>query len=371
MIRRRDFLAAAAASTVAAQDRPRPLAPATLLLGAFPGVILAYDEASRKVVDKITLHGGIPRGLRLSYDKKRIYIFTTKPAIEVLDLASRKIVNHFGLDSGNRRLRGRAGFAPDPQDKLLYTIAGFAEKDVDRFKIEKPKFQVVDLAQQKITRTADLPADEAARLGRGADMRVSPDGKLLYVFTNNVLIIDTTDFKLIEKIELSKPPELWMASLNVGFRDDPSDDRGVLVGIFNSTDPVVRRSIFGIARFDLSKRTWDFSPVGPSSTAGVSNLRLTPDGKTGYAVTFQGDVGNRRTEFWVFDMPTRKVTRRVEFDGPVNFGFTLSGDGSEIYIHGTAPVVEVYDAATLKPSRSIDFGLDITSGPLVVPRNLT
>lgn len=366
MIGRREFLGLLAAPLAPAVEP----GPAMFYVGAFPGVMLAYDEATEKVIDKTPVHSGVPRGFRLSYDKKKIYINTTQGSIEIYDIATRKITSHFTLDEGNRRVRTRSGLAPDPQDKLLYTIFTVATKEIDRFKIDKAKFGVIDIASGKMLRTVDLPKEEEARLGWGGDLRVSPDGKQLYIFTNNVLIFDTTDFKLLDKIDLAKPPEPWMATLNLGFRDDPAEDRGVLVGMFNSTDPIVRRSIFGIARFDLNKRTFDFSPIGPASAAGVGNLQITPDRKTGYTVTFTGDVGNRRCEFWVFDMPTRKVNRRVEFDGPVNFGFTLSGDGKSIYLHGTAPVIEIYDAATLKPRKSIDFGLDLTTRPLVMPRGI-
>ena len=120
----------------------------------------------------------------------------------------------------------------------------------------------------------------------------------------------------------------------------------------------------------MNKRTFDFSPVGPATGNGLANLQVTPDRKTGYAVAYQGEGGNRRCEFWVFDMTTRNVTRRIEFDGPVGFGHSLSGDGKSIYVHGSAPVIEVYDAATLKPRKSIDFGIDLTTRPLVIPRGI-
>lgn len=342
-------------------------AGALLYAGALPNKILVIDEEQEKVVDEISLETGVPRGLRLSYDKKKIYVFTPeKTGIEVVDLATRKVTNHFVLDEGNRRVRTRGAYAPDPEDRLLYAIITVTVQQIDRFEVEKPKFAVIDLAQQKITRTVDLPTDEP-RLGWGANLRVSPDGKYLYAFQDNVLIFDTTDFKLAEKIELSKPLYPGMERINLNFRDDPYEERGTVIGVFNSTDPIVRRSIFGIARFDLDQRTFDFTPVGPAATRGMMGLQVTPDRKTGYAVAFQGEVGNRRTEFWVFDMETRKVTNRLEFDGPVNFRFTLSGDGKKIYLHGTAPHLEIYDAATLQKKRVIDINADMSGGLLVLP----
>jgi DNA-binding beta-propeller fold protein YncE len=368
---RRAFLSLAGASLAGAdfELKPVPAEPGLIYVGAFGSVMLVLDEATEKVVSTIPLSTGIARGLRLSHDKKRLYVFTTLSGIEVIDLKSRKVVNAFKLDSGNRRIRTRGSWAEDPNGKFLYSMSTASMKQIDRFEIEKPKFTVVDLEQKKIVRTVDLPAEEAARLGWGANLRTSPDGKFLYAFSNNVLIFDTTDFKLVEKIDLSQPPQPWMATINMNFRDDPHQEAGILTGIFSSTDPVVRRNIFGIGRFDLNKRTYDFSPVGPAS-AGVGQLQVTPDRKLGYTVVFQGDVGNRRVEFWVFDMPTRKVTRRVEFDGPVNFSFTLSGNGKLIYVHGAAPVMELYDVTTLTVRKTIDVNADLTTGLMVLPRSI-
>jgi DNA-binding beta-propeller fold protein YncE len=363
---RREFLPAAAVAAVSAQPRPGPF---LMYAGSFPGQVIVFDEALEKVVDRIPITTGIPRGLSLSYDKKKIYVSTTRTTLEVIDIVTRKVINQVKLDEGNRLARVRGGFAPDPEDKLIYTMVGWAVKQPDRFEIEKPKFAVIDLDQRKIVRTAEFPRDEP-RLGFGDNLRVSPDGKFLYVFSDSVLIFNTSDFKLAEKIELANPPFPGMINVGLGWRDDPAEDRGILTGIFNSTDPIVRRTIFGIARFDLTKRTFDFTPVGPSANAGVGGLQLAPDKKTGYTVVYQGDHGNRRVEFWVFDMTTRQVTRRVEFDGPINFRFTVSGDGRGIYVYGSSPLVEIYDASTLRPRKSLTLDVDLTSNFLVLPARI-
>ncbi len=345
----------------------RPASSHLIWLGALSKEFLLIDEATEKVIDRVPLQTGVPRGVRLSYDKKKLYVFTPmRTGIEIIDLAARKVTSSFPLSEADRNVRTR-GYAPDPQDRLLYTIFSVAVKKIDRFEIEKPKFGVIDLAEKKIVRAAELPKDEP-RLGQGAELRVTPDGKHLYAFGENVLIFDTSDFKLVEKIELSKPLYPGVATIGLGIRDEPMDDRNEVVGVFNSTDPIVRRRIFGIARFDLIKKTFDFTPLGPAA-GGMGGLQVTPDGKTGYTVAFQGEHGNRRSEFWVFDMESRNVARRLEFDGPINFNFTLSSNGRLIYIHGSAPFMEVYDAATLERRRVIDFHADKTTRLLILPRS--
>jgi hypothetical protein len=351
-----------AASSAIAQQK----AGGMLYIGAWPRVILVIDEVQDKVVDRIQLQTGTPQGLSLSYDKKKLYVSTWNNGIEVIDLATRKVINSFTLDEGERIVRMR-GFAPDPTDTLLYGTVTAAVKKIDRFEIEKPKFAVIDLAQKKVTKTFDFPAEYSSPFGFQAGYRVSPDGKLLYVFREDVLIFDLKDFKQVDKIELSKPPHPGAFPVRIGGGDDPNEEPGIVTSIFNATDQVVRRPIFGIARLDLTTRQLDFTPVGPAVT-GMTGLRLSPDRKTGYTIAFLGrsNEPTRRTEFWVFDIPSRKLIRKQEIETRSRFSFALSNDGKQLYIYGAGPTIEVYDAATFKQQRVITFDGDTTTQLLVV-----
>ncbi len=182
----------------------------------------------------------------------------------MIDVATHKVTNSLTLNEGSKKYRFSA-WAPDPEGKLIYTLYRTVEKKSDRFEVDRnTKFGVIDLAQKKIVRTGDVPKDEEqVGFGFGGGMRFSPDGKFLYVFRNAVYIFDTTDFKMVDKIDLSKPQFPGMASLGIGRVLDSIQEPGMLISVFNSQDPVVHRSIFGIARFDLNKRTFDFTPVGP------------------------------------------------------------------------------------------------------------
>src|ERR1051325_2491453 len=177
-----------------------PLAAQGLLfVGTWPKQVQVIDEAKQQVIDHIELQTGTPRSLLLSDDRKTLYVTTTDHnGIEVVDVATRKVTNSFVLDEGEKRVRFQA-WSPDPTGKLIYTVIRIAEKKIDRFEIEKQKFAVIDLAQKKIVRTADIPPEEEARGGFGS-MKISPDGKYMYLFRGNVLIFDTTDFKLTDTI---------------------------------------------------------------------------------------------------------------------------------------------------------------------------
>src|SRR5581483_10138697 len=156
--------------------------------------------------------------------------------VEVIDVASRKVLNHFVLDNGNKRFRFNGG-TPSPDGKLLYAITTEITKQIDRFEIAKPKYTVIDLEQQKIARTADLaPEDERAAGGggRGGGMQISPDGKYLYQFRDAVVIVNTSDFKVVERIPLSKPELPGMEAVSFGGQLDSIAEPGRYISVFNS-----------------------------------------------------------------------------------------------------------------------------------------
>jgi len=373
MMQRRDFLGLTAASALAAFAREasaQSAASATLIyVAALPNKLLVLDEAAQKLVGQIQLKTGVGRGLVLSSDRKKIYLNTwPRCGIEVIDRASHQAVNSFKLDEDSNIHRyWLNSFAVDSQDRFVYTIVSTRIKQVDRFDLEMPKFAVIDLAQQKIVRTVEYPKEELSAFANNGGLKLSPDGKYLYQFRDKLLIFDTTDFKLVQRIELARPAEFSdMENVTVTIGDDPHDEPGIVTAIFNSSDPMVHRQVFGIARIDLAQRSFDFTPVAPATTF-MTGLKLTPDRKTGYLVAYRDTLGNRHTEFWAFDMTTRKLTNTVEFPGPTQIRFTLSGDGKSIFIYGSAPMMDVYDTATLKLRKTLDMNADLSSTMLVVP----
>jgi DNA-binding beta-propeller fold protein YncE len=344
-------------------------AQGTLFMGAWQKQVLVVDESQQKVVDHIQLSTGTPHGIQFSRDHKTIYVFTVDHnGIEVIDAATHKVTNAFVLDEGNKFVRFNA-WTPAPDGKSLYMVTEVAEKKIDRFEIDPMRFAVVDLAQKKIVRTADFPREELQnlRLGRpGSNMHVSPDGKYLYLMRNGILVFDTATFKLVEKLDLSEP-ESGLATVGMGQEIDALQSPGELVGMFNATDPIVHRQVFGIGRFALDTRKFQFTPVGPL-TGGMMGLHVTPDGKFGYTVVTNGTGGNKRCEFWLFDLTTNKLIRKGEFEGRARFSFGVSSTGKELYVYAAGYQIEVYDAATFKLHNTIDVNADITTEMVVLPR---
>ncbi len=77
----------------------------TLYLPAYPAAVLVFDEDKAQVVDRIPLQTGTPMSIRLSPDHKKIYVTTIDHnGIEVIDVATRKVINHFVLNTRNQAI---------------------------------------------------------------------------------------------------------------------------------------------------------------------------------------------------------------------------------------------------------------------------
>ena len=342
----------------------------TLYLGMYPNWVAVFDESKGQIVDRIHLDTGLPTSLKLSLDRKTIYATTNDHnGIEVIDVATHKVVNHFVLDSATHRVRFNGGVA-DPDGKLFYTVTTEMDKRSDRYDIGNPKYTVIDLAQQKILKTVDIAkedqtANRAGGGGRGGGFDMSPDGKYLYQFRDKVVILNPSDFKVVDRIDLAKPDLPGMENIGFGGELDSIREPGQRVSLFTSADPIVHNRVFGIADFDMTTRKFKFTPIGPAPQ-GMTGLHVTPDKKMAFTVVSTGEFGNRRCEFWSFNLASDKITQTMELPCRSRFSFGMSADGKKLYIYAAGFEIDVYDAATLKHERTWDLGNDITGGGMIV-----
>lgn len=351
-------------------------AAGTLFCGAYPNLVLVIDESSGKVVDRIKLDTGLPRGLRISEDRKTIYATTNDHnGIEVLDVATHKITNKFVLDDATHRYRFNGG-TPDPQGKFIYSTTTEITKLADRFEIGKPKYTIIDIAQQKIVKTVDEPTNPDGNAegggfggggGRGGGgFEVSPDGKYLYQFGSQITVLNSSDFSVVEHIPLAKPEEPSMEGMSFGMVQDSIAVPGQHVSLFNVSDPIVHNRVFGIAHFDLNARKFSFTPIGPAP-ATMGQLRVAPDQKSAYTVVTNGTGGNKRCEFWALDLSNSKLARTGDVPCRSRYSFGLSASGKKLYIYGAGFEIEVYDAVTFKHEATWDLGNDMTGSLIVLP----
>jgi len=343
----------------------------TLYLPAYPASVLVFDEQKAQVVDRIPLATGTPMSIRLSSDHKKIYVTTNDHnGIEVIDVATRKVINHFELNTPTKQYRFARG-TPDPEGKLFYTVTTEITKFPEHYEVAKPKYTIIDLEQQKIVKTVDITKEEEPQNTGGygvGRIEISPDGKYLYQFGQKITILQASDFKVIDHIDLAQPDAPGMENVHFGSDLDLINSPGEHTGIFVSSDPLVHNMVFGLARFDLTTRHMDFNPIGPAP-AGMAGIEVTPDKRWAYTVVANGRHGNKRCEFWAFDLSNGdKITQKAEVPCRTRFTLGISGDGKKLYIYGAGFEIEVYDAATLKYEKTWDLNNDVTyAGIVVIP----
>jgi hypothetical protein len=349
--------AAALAAIVAAAPVKLTGGNGTLFIGGWPNKVYVIDEATEKVTGTIDVATGAPTRMTLSKDKKRFYTVNAPgEEVEILDVAGRKSIDHFTLSEGRKKVRIRS-LIPDPLDRFVIMLVKAAEKKVDRFEISAPMLQVYDLKTHKVSRTIPWPNNEERE---NANIMMSPDGKLLYFFADDVLIYDTTEFKQVDKWELSRPTDEGMGRFDFGPRDITYEEPGFYSGIFVQQDPVQNRRIMGVARVNLGAKSVDFWPLGPARQVGFS---LAPDRKKAYGLL--QEIGHY--EFWTFDLEHHKLGAKMEFDGRPRMALRTSSNGKVLYVFQAGNTIDLYEASTYKYLRTITLDADTTTELFVVP----
>ena len=239
------LLCLAAAQPLAAQVTHDHL----MYIGTLDKKLLVMDEQKDEVVGEIPLEG-VPRVTALSADQKQLYIINTKMTIEVVDLATQKEISSFSLSDGRSKprmaagavargvLSGRfSGLAVDPNGRYLYATMKSVVKDIDEYRIGEPKFIVIDLQDKTIAKTFDFPKEFDQGFGFMATYKVSPDGKLLYVFDDDILIFDLATFQEVGRIPLAQPPYPGASPYRLTVSEDPYDTPAEVTNVFTSVTP--------------------------------------------------------------------------------------------------------------------------------------
>jgi hypothetical protein len=347
-----------------------------MYIGTLDKKLLILDENKEEVVGEIPLDG-IPRTTALSADHKTLYIFTTKMMLETVDLATRKVTGNFDLADSRSRPRMQAsapdrillngggnarysGIAVDPTGRYIYTTMKVVIKDIDQYRIEAPQFVAIDLQDKKIAKTWAFPPGMDQGFGFDATYKVSPDGKLLYVFQDNILIFDLATFKQVDEIPLAQPPYPGASPYRLAAEDDAMDSPDTVTSVFTSVDSIVHKGTLGMATINLNTRKVEYFPIGP--LLPMTGFQLSPDRTRGYSVVPKiGTGANRLTEWWVWDIANHKVIAKKEFETRPTFKFSVGGDGKRLYLYGAGSTLEIFDAATLESRKLIYLNKDTTT----------
>lgn len=329
---------------------------ATIYMAGYDEAIHIMDEATMTLVGKIQATAGIPRGMRLSPDRKRFYTISVDfENIEVFDIEARLSIGVHTFSTDNAKVRIWS-VAIHPGGRYLMVLTSTDTKLVDRWEISEPVIRQYDLETREFVREFPWPDGEVRER---VNVMFSPDGTLMYFLAEDLLVYDFESFEEVDKWEISMPFETGMARLSLGFNQSLYEEPGFYTGLFRTTDPVNRRRMMGVARINLPEKSVDFYTLGPSIGVGFA---LAPDRTKAYGLRSQiGDY-----EIWTFDLESRRVSSRRSFPGRPRMSLTPSSNGELLYVHGAGNTIDVYDAETFDFVRAVTLDADMT-GFVVLP----
>jgi DNA-binding beta-propeller fold protein YncE len=334
------------------------LAQGIMYAGVWPNDVLVMDEATGAIKDRIHLRHGAAFSLTRSQDRKKFYAVTgLMQTIEVVDLETKQVVDEVTFSEGNRKTTFQRSVAIHPDGVTLFAPIRTTTKEIDRYNIDKPQLAKINMRDKKIEKTLELPRE----YGQAGLMRVSPDGKFLYVFSRDLLIIDVAEFKLVDKMLLDRPIFPGLGLFRFGTSFESFDQPNSLTFAYNSTDPMTNRNMMGIAKFNLVDRSLDFYETGPSIGGSFT---VSPDGKRAYIVRNQ--VG--QDEFYVFDLEGKRLVKRQEYDGRPRTAIKVSSDGKKVYLHQAGNTIDYFNADTLQFEKRVELPGDFTTDLFVFPR---
>lgn len=326
-------------------------------MGNYSNEVLVWDEATEEVVDRIPVKRPISLRLEVSEDRSRLYVMDPFfETIEIISLPSKESIGEFTLSEGATRTWIRS-FQVHPSQEWMAMNVQSRTKLADRYRIDEPTILRYDLTTYEVTDTIPWPGET---LRRGANFRFSPDGDLLYMFAEDLIVIDSETYEEVDRWEISEPFEPGLGQMRLPFGQSPyQEEDGVYTGLFRMTDPLQNRRLMGIATVDLAGQDVEFHPIGPDE--GVS-FALSPDGTKGYGL--KSEIGHY--EMWKFDLRDRRVAGRVTFAGRPRMALMPSADGTKLYIYNAGSTIDIYDEETFEFLRTVTLDADMTS-VVVVP----
>jgi hypothetical protein len=356
-------------------------APHLAYIGTLDHKLLIIDEDQDAVVGEIQL-GGTPRTVALSADQKHLYIINTRMTIEIVDLATRKVTGTIDLTDEHTQARvtavarnwfngegaqGRfSGIAVDPNGRYLYSTLRMIRKDKNEYHLDPPKFVVIDLNSKAVAKTFDFPREYDTGFGFRATFKVSPDGKYLYVFDDDIMIMDLSSFTIVDRIPLAKPPYPGASPYRLTAGDDPYDGATSVTSLFVSVDPIVHKGTLGLASLDMTTRKVTYTPIG--ADLPMIGFMVAPGKRLAYSVMYTGAAGNRTTEWWTWDLQTHRVINRAPLESRTTFSFGISGDGTKLYLYGSGSTLEIFNAQTLKSEKLLFLNKDLTTRIVTLAR---
>ncbi len=310
--------------------------PELYVLSVHPRSLLIFDGTRDEIVGEIQSRGRNPREVIPSPDGKFLYTTTEGRAnLEVVNLETRKVDRVFHLAPAGYRLT-IYGVAINSKGDRLYVHVKLVRELADEYKVDPPQIWSLDLSTGKTQKITEVPEGVAALFLTGDDRQLIAWGRdLYYIDLAQGRITDT--FPLLTREEPGKGP-LNTLPLFIQF-----ERSGIFSVPYYTTDPIIRKDLFGLANLDLDTGKMDVIELG--AAIPLYSAVVSPDRKRAYAVMNQ---------VVAVDLHARRITKVVDLERTA-YVVIISRDGKKLYVSGAAPFIHVYDTETMKLIKTLEL----------------
>jgi hyaluronoglucosaminidase len=268
---------------------------------------------------RVIAGGDVPSGLALARDGKTLYVAYYGSEVTGTTLVP---VN---VRTGKAGRPIRVGDSPtelaiSSDGRTLYTLLDPSSVSG----LDTGRVVSVDIASGAVRQLSSFP-------GGADDLRMSPDGRTLYVVSgNNQMVLSAFDAdggRREESVPLPDAPNAMAVAPSGGWVylafGDPADSR---------TDKILPVNV-------LSGKPGTPVPLKNNPVA----LALSPDGRTLYAIGNDNNFGSGTHSVTAVDTVNGRAASPLAV-GPTPFGVTVAPDGRAVYVQAEGGSIFVLDA---------------------------
>jgi DNA-binding beta-propeller fold protein YncE len=291
--------------------------------------VQVIDGSSDSVIADIAVPGSLRDGVP-SPDGKFLYVTADRHRLYTIDTPSLKVVRVVDF-SGGRQDRFIIGFDVSADGKKAY--AGMITRRAGRGEVQVDEQVVaeIDLATGKILRSVIVPwASLAIVATRGGDRVLAIGQDLIEIDTRGPDLKVVKVEQVLEQGKNALPGWLY-----------PEGKGGEVLAPYYSEN--------GLGFIRINSATGQVTDLTTNSWAMIYGAVIAPDGNTAYGAM---------DDLYVFDLAAAKVTQEAVMHGGTNFAIGISSDGRKVYTSGGGPTTVVWDAATLKPIKTLQMKTD-------------
>ena len=275
----------------------------TLYVGGYPGKISIIDEATEKVIGEIPSRPASRVDMTLSRRPQAVLRRRRAPARRSRSSTSRRSASR-STRSRSARATGRSASGscePDPLDTLRDPGRRSTATQAGRSLGDRAADAACSTTSRRTRSSRTIPWPKGEERER-ASIMFSPDGKLLYLFGDDVLIYDTTNFTQVDKWELSRRSRRASAGSTSAASTSLNEEPGFYTGLLHVAGPGPEPPHHGHRPREPRREEGRLLSGRPGRAVSASRWR--PDRKRGVRPVQRTSADY---EFWTFDLETARL----------------------------------------------------------------